>query len=459
MHEQHTSRTYEDAFQRALQKSFEYLERVESDCKAAPDQMAELLDLSPSERKKALESKSRFHNYSLATHALARSEQELCRDPVMAWEIACLARSVIEKIDPQTCGGADALRDLSAYAVAVKGNTLRVRGDFRSALTACRNARILQRMGGGDLDLTANIDLLESSLRRDLWQFDSALALLNRATEIFVSLGEHERVARAVIGQANVYIVKGNWAQASTILRMALDWPLDSKLTLVARHNLADALLKAGRAPEAAQVFSEIRDLYDRYTDLLTTNRRLWLEALITRELGDLLRAEQLLEVATENFIAHGYAHDAALAQLDLLVTRKRLRASKRSGQRFPHSLHAGIAAAQQDAHATALETAINEDAGQRGGAGRLHDDFEMAGDQAQSGEDGRVGDGEDAGGVAPDQLEVAGSGLRRGEAVRHGLHPLGRGGRAGGQGTDDPVGSLRLDTIDPRARRETTGR
>jgi tetratricopeptide (TPR) repeat protein len=218
MHEHQTSRrTYEDALQRAFQKSFESLERVESDRKAAPDQIAELLALSRPERKKALGSKSRFHNYSLAAHALARSEQELCRDPALAWEIACLARSVVEKIDPQTCGGADALRDLSAYAVAVQGNTLRVRGDFRSAFRAYRNARILQRMGGIDLDLTANIDLLESSLRRDLWQFDSALALLNRATEIFVSLGEQERVARTVIGRANVYNVKGDWAQASTI--------------------------------------------------------------------------------------------------------------------------------------------------------------------------------------------------------------------------------------------------
>jgi hypothetical protein len=239
-----------------------------------------------------------------------------------------------------------------------------------------------------DPDLTAEIDFLESSLCRDLWQFGSALVLLDRATQVFVSLGEQDGVARAVIGRANVHIVKGDWLKATAILQGALEWPFDSRFTLVVRHNLADVLVKAGRAREADQLFSATRDLYDPCTDTLMHYRRLWLEGLIARELGDdLHHAEGILELATENLMAKGYAGDAALAELDLRVTKRKLalarKSRSRSGptpiqetstfQRLPDPLHPRIAPAQQHAHPAAAEPAVGEGSGQAGGAGGLH--------------------------------------------------------------------------------------
>jgi tetratricopeptide (TPR) repeat protein len=287
-----------------------------------------------------------------------------------------MARSLVGHIDPKTCGGTETLTDLDADALAMEANALRVQGDFRMSLRTLAKARMTQRRGGIEPDLRAKIDLLESSLRRDLWQFDLALALLDRATEDFVALGDQERVARAIVGRANVYLVKGDWSSAAAILRIALDWPFDSKITLWARHNLADVLVKAGRALEAAQVFAATQALYDRCTDVLTTNRCLWVEGLIARELGDDLKhATDLIEQATESFIAHGYAHDAALAQLDLRATRRRLKDSGRArSQRLPQPLHAHIAPAQQHAHPAGTETSIGEGSGQAGGARRLYD-------------------------------------------------------------------------------------
>jgi tetratricopeptide (TPR) repeat protein len=462
---------YERAFSGASRKALEHLESVISNRDAAPSHLAELLSIGRRERERALES-SRFHTYALATHALKCSEREMSRDSARARELAGLARSVIGRLDPRTCGGTETVIELEAYALAVQGTAFRVRGDLRRSLRAFTSARILSRQGGVDPDLPATIDLLESSLRRELRQLDSALALLDRATDVFVLLEDQERVTHAVINRANIHIVRGEWAEAVAILRNSLEWISAPRFTLAARHNLADALVKGGCAHEAAQVFSATRDLYDRFADALTTNRRLWLEGLIAREIGDDLQfAAGLLETATKNLMAQGYAHDAALAQLDLAVTRRKLALARKlrrrnapsHPERLPHPLHPRIAAAQQDAHPAAEEAASSlgarEDSGQSGGPRGLHDDFEIAGDHPQGRQDRAVRDREDPRGVPPDQLEVEDPRLGGGQAVGHGLHPLGRSGHAGRQRTDDAVGAVRLDSVDPRAGSEAAGR
>jgi tetratricopeptide (TPR) repeat protein len=326
---------YEGAFGRAFRKTCQHLARIEADHSAAPEHLAELLALARPERERALASSSRFHSYVLATHAMKRSERECLRAPARARELARLARSVVGHIDPRTCGGPEAVNDLHAGALAAEGNALRVCGNFRGALEAFAGARAIQRRGGVDPDLSPTIDLLESSLRRDLWQFGWALALLDRASEAFLSLEEPYRVAQTTINRANVYIVKGDWTRATALLRSAIDSDLDFEFALAARHNLADTLVKAGCAREAAQVFAATRSLYDLCTDTVMTSRRLWLEGLIARELGeDLQHANDLLEQATDNLMVLGYAWDAGLAELDLKTTRKRQADSTRRAER-----------------------------------------------------------------------------------------------------------------------------
>lgn|GEM_PF-3678373 len=351
------------------------------------DQLREVLALPWSRRDRALRSEPRFHSYSFATHALDCSDGEVSSDPAKAWELVRLARSVISHIEPRTCGGVETLRDLEAYSLAVEGNTLRVHGDFSAARKAFSLARSIQKTGGTDPDFTATIDLLESSLCREIMQLDTALVLLDRAAETFAALGKQHRLAQVVISRANVHIVKGNWFEAAAILRNAMTWIPTPRLALAARHNLADALVKAGNAPEAAQVVAATAELYKQWPDTLTINRRIWIEGLIARELGDDVQlASDLLELAMENFRAKGYACDAGLAQLDLIATRKKLALSRRrrsSRERLPHPLHPGVAAAQQDAHPPAMElSAAGQDAGQGGGTGGLDHDLEMTGDQ-----------------------------------------------------------------------------
>jgi hypothetical protein len=76
-------------------------------------------------------------------------------------------------------------------------------------------SRRTQDRGGADPDLSARIDLLEASLRRDLRQFAAAFELLDRAERGFVALNDRNLQARVIINRANVYLVTVAWSTAS----------------------------------------------------------------------------------------------------------------------------------------------------------------------------------------------------------------------------------------------------
>lgn len=291
----------------------------------APALLADLLAMPNHERESAVATQPRFQTYALASYTLQRCEKVVFHDPAMAGDLARLARKVAEQADPRECGGSAALADLEAYAMAMEANATRVGGDLREAFSTFLLARRAQDRGGADPDLSARIDLLESSLRRDLRQFPAALDLLDRAERGFVALNDRNLQARAIINRANVFLCMRELDRVVENLRQALPLAQDPWLALVVRHNLIFALAECGRAREAADLFESSQDLYLQYNDPLTASRRTWAEGLIARELDeDLARAEQLLTQAMERLAEHGYAYDAALAGLDLVVVYAR---------------------------------------------------------------------------------------------------------------------------------------
>lgn len=299
--------------------------RVSEERSQAPTLLAELLALPNHEREVAVSTLARFHTYSLVSYTLERCEKLVARDPVMAGELARLGRLIANRVDPLTCGGGAALADLEAYATAMEGNAQRVSTGLREAHHRFMEARQIQERGGADPDLTARIDMLESSLRRDLRQFPAALDLLDRAERVFIALKDHNLQARTIINRANVYLVMRELDRVVENLRKALPLAQDPWLALAVRHNLIFALAECGRAPEAAELYQESKQLYLQFSDPLTTSRRIWAEGLIARELGeDLEQAEKLLGQAAERLAEHGYPLDAALAGLDLATVYAR---------------------------------------------------------------------------------------------------------------------------------------
>ena len=286
----------------------------------APDLLDELLALPLPERETAVAVQSRFQTYSLAAHTLQRCAKAVFHDPVSARELARLARTITGQADPRACGGAAALTDLQAYSLAMEGNALRLAGDLDGALVLFEEARQAQGKGGADPDLAARIDHLEASLRRDLRQYSASLRLLDRAQKMFSALQDHDQKARTIINRSNVYLVKGDFEEAISTLRGALDVSCSPELAWTLRHNLIDILAKSGRPREAAQLFEQTRPLYREHSDPLTNCRRVWVEGIIARELGNLDLASDLLHQASEGLAEHGYSVASALAGLDLVA-------------------------------------------------------------------------------------------------------------------------------------------
>lgn len=316
----------QDALDNVLQAALSRTRRVSEERAAAPAQLAELLALPNPEREAVVARQARFQTYSLAAYTLERCEKVIFHDPVMAGELARLARAVAAQADPRSCGGAAALADLEAYAMAMEGNAARVAGDLPTAFNTFLDARHAQDRGGADPDLSARIDLLEASLRRDLRQFAAALELLDRAERGFVALNDRNLQARAMINRANVFLVMRELDRVVENLRQALPLAQDPWLALHVRHNLIFALAECGCAREAATLYESSEELYRQFNDPLTTSRRIWAEGLIARELDeDLSHAEQLLGQAMDRLADHGYSYDAALAGLDLAAVYARL--------------------------------------------------------------------------------------------------------------------------------------
>ncbi|MES1244684.1 MAG: hypothetical protein ABUT39_23960 [Acidobacteriota bacterium] len=300
-------------------------DRVSQERAQAPALLAELLAMPNQEREAAVAAQPQFQTYSLASYTLERCEKVVTHDPVMAGELARLARVIAVQADPRQCGGSAALADLEAYATAMEGNAQRVRNEFRPAHRMFMEARQAQERGGADPDLSARIDLLEASLRRDLRQFPSALDLLDKAERVFVTLKDRNLQARTLINRATVYLVTRELDQVVKNLQKALPLAQDPWLALAVRHNLIFALAECGRARDAADLYQESQQLYLQFTDPLTTSRRIWAEGLIAREIGeDLGEAERLLTQAADRLAEHGYPMDAALAGLDLVTVYAR---------------------------------------------------------------------------------------------------------------------------------------
>ncbi len=299
--------------------------RVSEERAQAPTQLADLLAMPQAEREPIVATQARFHTYSLASYTLERCEKLVSHDPVMAGELARLARLISNQVDPSHCGGSAALADLEAYSLAMEANARRVSTGLREAHHMFMEARQVQERGGADPDLTARIDLLEASLRRDLRQFPAALDLLERAERVFMALKDRNLQARTIINRATVYLVMRELDRVVENLQKALPLAQDPWLALIVRHNLIFALAECGRALDAADLFQESRPLYLQFSDPLTTSRRIWAEGLIARELGqDLDQAERLLSQAAESLAEHGYPLDSALAGLDLVTVYAR---------------------------------------------------------------------------------------------------------------------------------------
>lgn len=245
-------------------------------------------------------------------------------DPGEAAELAELVPLVLDRIPG--AGGHGWVDDLKTRARAHVANARRVAGDLEEANQLFLDVRArLANASSNDVDLHAEVNRLEASLRLDQRRLAEAEGLLDRAVLLYREQDDHEGLTRALTKRGDVRRMRGELAGAVEDLGGAADLLADNSspdrhLRVCVLSNLALCLCDLGRPGEARSLLDENRDLYGSGGNSWERSRLPWLQGIIARGLGEIEKAERLLLRARNLFLAKDFYFDAALVSLDLAL-------------------------------------------------------------------------------------------------------------------------------------------
>jgi tetratricopeptide (TPR) repeat protein len=280
---------------------------------------AELESYPQTERLEAVKSNRRFHSWGLFDRILSKYLEYSRNDPHAGVELAYLALSVVETLDPEKYRE-KRRADLRTEALAALANAKRLAGRFDEARHALKAAWEHLEKGTGDSLEEANLLGLEASLIRDLGRFEEAARLLDRALDIYKEAGDSSSCAKILIKQANS-LGYSDPAKAVPILQDALallDSSEEPRLELCARHNLVWFLNDDGRVEEALTFLELSRPLYSAFADSWTQLRLHWIEARLSRSLGGLEEAEATLRKLWAAFGEKQFVYEQTLLSIEL---------------------------------------------------------------------------------------------------------------------------------------------
>lgn len=282
------------------------------------DRMREILALPNGERVEGVRrNPSRYSGPELSRLLLTEGRGHLPAEPGQAYALASLARAVLQhgNTTPETIG-------LYALAVAHQGNALRAQGELLPAEELLEAARFLfEAHGAGSTTIRAELDSFEGSLRWAQRRFSEAEAHLSRAVAACAADKRPVEAARALLKLGSVHSEADEFDRAIECSRRACEIFSDhgqTKLLLMARHNLAWDFMEAGDVERSRATLAASHELYDQFTDSWTQLRRLWLEGRLAKTEGNVEAAEDAFRAVQQGFLEQGVGYDAALAALDL---------------------------------------------------------------------------------------------------------------------------------------------
>lgn len=282
------------------------------------DRMREILALPDGERAEGVRRDPyRYSGVELSRLLLAEARGHLPAEPKEAYALAGLARAVLQhgSASPDATG-------LYALALAHQGNALRAQGELPPAEELLESARFLIDANGSGSSLTrAELDSLEGSLRWAQRRFAEAESLLSRAVAVQVAEERPVAAARVLLKIGEVHWQTGELQRAiESGLRAGDIFSRhgETKLLLMARHNLAQYHLEAGDFARCRAILAESQELYDQFPEPWTQLRRLWLEGRLAKAEGNVEAAEDAYRAVRDGFLEQGVGYDAAMVSLDL---------------------------------------------------------------------------------------------------------------------------------------------
>lgn len=251
--------------------------------------------LPPEHRILAIRNDPGYQFWGLYNHVLRGSKAVRRLDLALASDLAYLALTIAEHLDPRIYGEAR-IHDFRAAACAVLANIKRLAGDFAGCEEALRSGWRELEKGTGDPLEEASLLSFYASFLTDLGEFEAAIAVLDRGRRCCRRIGDRHLEGQMVLHQAST-IAEVDPQRGIDLARRAvtlIDPDVDPHLALGARHVLAFCLNGSGDPAAAEAILNAHRHLYLRFPDPVTSGRLQRLEASIAREKGDLDRAERL---------------------------------------------------------------------------------------------------------------------------------------------------------------------
>jgi transcriptional regulator with XRE-family HTH domain len=286
---------------------------------AAERQWRVLASCTTAERRLLVERSVEFRNWALGVRLGEESTRAAAQNVGLALELAGLALRAAE-----LAAGDEAWRNrLAGRARGFVGNALRVKGRLRAAEAEFGIAWKLWEAGAaGDPDRILpewRLPDLEASLRRDLREFGTALALLDRA----LTIAPPEAAGRILLNRAHTLEQAGDVAGSVSALRQAA--PLlrrggDRRLHFGLEFNLGVNLCHLGRFGEAERRMPELRRLSAGLGNRIDAAKVRWLSGRVAAGLGCRDEARAAFEQARDAFATSEKAYDTALVSLDLAV-------------------------------------------------------------------------------------------------------------------------------------------
>ena len=309
-----------EMFQDLLPDLWSRQSAFENEQACAPEMLGKLERYPQEQRLMLVENSERFQTWSLCELVLERGFATGPQDPAKALELTELGLAIAENLNEETYS-AELVHDAKARALALVGNSRRIKSDLAGAFQSLQEAeRELEKGSGDELELARFLDL-KSSVLFDYRNFREGFKVLDRAIKIYRSSGGEHLLGRAMISKGFQLGELGDLESAIATLQDGLeriDPHTEIRLLLAAKHNLVYYLYSAGRYHQALAMVSEVRALHKELGNTVDLMRFKWLEAKISQGHGDLASAEAAFCEVRDFFIEAEISHDVAQVSLDL---------------------------------------------------------------------------------------------------------------------------------------------
>ncbi|MDP9120142.1 MAG: hypothetical protein M3O15_02055 [Acidobacteriota bacterium] len=294
--------------QRVAQELF--LPRPSADSRGSEVQAQELFDdllhLPAASRREAIAQDRRFHSAELARLLVLEGEDLLPDDVPEALALADLALAVTRPLLGEN--PATPVLEAAARAWCLRGEVLRLQGDRVHCHGALRKAESLLESEALATPERGLLCRRLGLLSADEGRIDEALALLQRAADLFAEAGDDQELGKALADRGRLLLEEIDARAAVLPLRAALALlDPESHLTpaLAARRDLCLCYTELGRQGEAAELVREGRRQLAGITGAALRN-------------ADPGRAAQLLSSTHSALLAEGAGFEAAQVTLEL---------------------------------------------------------------------------------------------------------------------------------------------